>query len=288
MEPLVRARGLTGFSECVRAHGGDPEKILELAGLKSRELKDPLRWISFAAVLRAYQLASHLLREPAFGIRLVEFRDFTFLGPLLLVARHAETLRIALERVSRYTSIQNTSYSTSLTIHGTSAVRAYHLPQELRHGADQWIEESLMSSRRFISQLMAEDLPVTRYLMRHQPLRSRDDYVRDYGAPVLFGQQVDGLEFDGAFVDRQVLNRDAATAAFISGYLDERVLPSGGDIEIAARNLLETLIPMSQARLEIVAEYLKLHPRTLQRRLQATGFSFPTCSKTSGASWPSG
>ena len=93
MEPLVRARGLTGFSECVRAHGGDPEKILELAGLKSRELKDPLRWISFAAVLRAYQLASHLLREPAFGIRLVEFRDFTFLGPLLLVARHAETLR---------------------------------------------------------------------------------------------------------------------------------------------------------------------------------------------------
>jgi AraC-like DNA-binding protein len=37
---------------------------------------------------------------------------------------------------------------------------------------------------------------------------------------------------------------------------------------------VEALIPMGQANIEVVSEHLTMHPRTLQRRLKDSGWSF--------------
>jgi len=274
VESFVRARGLSGFTECVRALGGNPASILRLAGIDPRQLNDPLAWVPFKANLRAYQLATHSLKVPDFGVTMSRSRDFSHMGPLLLVARHAPDLKSAMEAISRYLSIQNTGYRTNVVMRGRTGVRAYYMNADMRIGADQWIEESLLSSKRLMSHFLGEDLPVVRILMRHKPVRPESAYQSDYGAPVLFEQDVDGVEVEEKTFKRALPTRDDAIEQFVTSYLEDRVQSFDGDVVLAARSLLETLIPMSQGSLEIVAGHLRLNPRTLQRRLKDQGYSF--------------
>jgi AraC-like DNA-binding protein len=274
MEALVRARSLAGFDPCVRALGGDPTSILRLVGLQNRDLKDPLRWISFKACLRAFQLASRTLNEPAFGSKLVRFRDFTHLGPLLLMAQHSENITTALRSVSRYLSIQNTGYRTAFELASDTCVRTYEMAPQMRLVADQWIEESLLSTRNLIALLTGDRVPVVRFSVRHKPTRAYEAYLADYQAPILFEQDVDGVFIERKFAEHIIPNRDPNIQKFVTEYLDERVLPSNAEIEAATRSLLETLIPMGKAKIEYVAQHLNLHPRTLQRRLNEHGWRF--------------
>jgi AraC-like DNA-binding protein len=273
-EALVRARYMTAFNSCVRSLGGNPASILSLVGLQSRDIEDPARWISFKACLRALQLAARTLNEPAFGIKLQRSRDFSFLGPLLLIAQHSENLTSALLNVSRYLSIQNTGYRTGFVLDVDSCVRSYEMAPELRLIADQFIEESLLSTRKIIGLITGDHVPVVRYCMRHRPLRSQESYLEDYGAPVLFEQELDGVVIDRKFADHEIPNRDPNIQKFVLNYLEERILPTSGEVISATRSLLEALVPMGQAKIEIVAQHLHLHPRTLQRRLNDHGCSF--------------
>ena len=273
-EALVRARYMTAFNSCVRSLGGNPASILDLVGLRSRDIEDPARWISFKACLRALQLAARTLNEPAFGIKLQRSRDFSFLGPLLLIAQHSENLTAALQNVSRYLSIQNTGYQTAFVVGTDTCVRSYEMAPELRLIADQFIEESLLSTRKVIALITGDNVPVVRYCVRHRPLRSYEDYLKDYGAPVLFEQELDGVVIERKFSDREIPNRDPNIQKFVLNYLEERVLPTSGEVISATRSLLEALVPMGQAKIEIVAQHLNLHPRTLQRRLSEHGWRF--------------
>ena len=274
MEALVRARFMTGFEGCIRSLGADPASILELVGLRPRDIKDPTRWISFKACLRALQLAARTLNEPAFGIKLQRSRDFSFLGPLLLIAQHSEDLTSALLSVSRYLSIQNTGYRTALSLGTDTCVRSYEMAADLRMIGDQFIEESLLSTKKFIALITADNVPVVRYCMRHRPLRPYEAYFADYEAPILFEQDFDGVVIERKFADHVIPNRDPNIQRFVLEYLEERILPTSGEVVSATRSLLEALIPTGQARIESVAQHLHLHPRTLQRRLNEHGASF--------------
>ncbi|HVP85934.1 MAG TPA: AraC family transcriptional regulator ligand-binding domain-containing protein [Rhizomicrobium sp.] len=273
-EALVRARYMTAFNSCVRSLGGNPSSILGLVGLQTRDIEDPARWISFKSCLRALQLAARTLNEPAFGIKLQRSRDFSFLGPLLLIAQHSENLTAALLNVSRYLSIQNTGYRTAFVVGPETCVRSYEMAPELRLIADQFIEESLLSTRKMIALITGDVVPVIHYSMRHRPLRSQDAYLEDYGAPVLFEQEFDGVVIDRKFADHEIPNRDPNIQKFVLNYLEERILPTSGEVISATRSLLEALVPMGQAKIEVVAQHLHMHPRTLQRRLNEHGCSF--------------
>lgn len=274
MEAIVRARALSGFSKCVSALGGDPVAILRRAGLSTHALEEEENWISLRRCVRAYELASQALGDPGFGIKLAKYQGASVIGPPLLVARHSDNLHSALKSLARYSAIQNTGYRSQLEVGPRSVQRSIQLHPALRHQADQWMEESILFGIRLISEILGEPLKVLRVRLRHRALRSADQYRLDYGARVDFEQPFDGIEFDRTYLDQSVPNRDVMIHRFMVEYLDKRVPDGTDDIVVATRVLLETLIPTSQARLEVVAQHMGLEPRTYQRRLQKAGYTF--------------
>ena len=270
----VRAGTLDGFAACVRSLRGDPEVVFRLAGLDSKLLAAPQEWISFRSVLKAYGIASRMLAEPAFGIKMAKFCDLSFLGPLLLYARHAKDLKGALADLSRFLAIQNTAFRLCVEPAESSGMVTVQLPAKLRADADHWVELTLLQTHRTMNEVAGQRLPVERVLLRHAPLRPLASYTATFGADTRFEQPVDGLQFDHGVLGLSMPHPDAQVHDFMERYLSERV-PTGVDDLIAASHaIMETLIPASQARLEVVAEHLRLHPRTFQRRLQALGYSF--------------
>jgi AraC-like DNA-binding protein len=85
---------------------------------------------------------------------------------------------------------------------------------------------------------------------------------------------LDGVVIDRKFADHEIPNRNPNIQKFVLNYLEERILPTSGEVISATRNLLETLVPMGQAKIEVVAQHLHMHPRTQQRRLNEHGCSF--------------
>lgn len=275
MEGLIRARALLGFSECISRLGGDPLLILSTTGIPANVMADPQGWISFGACLRAYELASRLLKDAAFGVKHATSRDLSYLGPLILYARHASNLREAIEDFRRYFYIHNTGYRSVMEPGPAFSTLTYHMPEKLREGANQWIEGTMYSKQRMITHIMGgEDEMVERILFRHAALRPVREYEDVYGVPVLFEQKVDGAVIDNRHLDRVVPHHDTMIHEFMERYLQDRLPRIDDNLVAATRVLLETLIPAAQGKLEIVAEHLHIHPRTLQRRLQDVGFSF--------------
>lgn len=270
----VRASTLAGISACVRSLRGDPDVVFRLAGLDSKLLGAPQEWVSFRAVLKAYGVASRMLDEPAFGVKMAEFCDVSFLGPLLLYARHAKNLNGALEDLSRFLSIQNTAFRLCVEPAERSGIVSVQLPTKLREQADHWVELTLLRVQRMMNEVAGRRLPFVRVLLRHKPLRPSESYAATFGTEVRFEQPVDGLQVDQAILGLAMPNADAQVHDFMERYLAERVPLAVDDLIAASHAIMETLIPASQAKLEVVAEHLRLHPRTFQRRLQALGYSF--------------
>lgn len=275
MEGLVRARALLGFSECVKRLGGDPAAILNATGIPVNFMSDPQGWISFGACLRVYELASRVLHDPAFGVKHATSRDLSYLGPLILYARHASSLRHAVEDFRRYFYIHNTGYRSVMEPGAEFSTLTYHMPDKLRQVANQWIEGTMCSTQRMLTHIMGgEEITVERILFRHAPLRPISEYEDVYGVPVFFEQSADGTVIDSRKLDLPVPHHDTMIHEFMERYLQDRLPQVEDNLVAATRVLLETLIPAAQGKLEIVAEHLHIHPRTLQRRLQEVGFSF--------------
>ena len=275
MEGLVRARTLRGFEDCVRARGGDPNQIFATTGLSSSQIADEEGWLPFESVLLAYEAASRHLQDPGFGMHLVSYRDLSFMGPIFLTARYADDLRQAIIDVARYLMVQNTGWRLSLKTEPTQGILTPLLPPRLRLIANQWIEESLATTISFCSEFVRRSFRPTRVHMRHQAISPLRDYEALFGCEVLFDQPADAVYIDAEDLACPNPNRDESTHEFMVRYLTQH-LPrtSGQDIDATIRLLLDELIPLGQARIEVVAQQLFLHPRTLQRRLEAMGMTF--------------
>jgi len=274
VDGLVRVRSLNGFDACVLALGGDPKAILQRVGVDAKTLADPDAWMPFSVTLRAFEIASEVLADPAFGVKLSRSRDLSYLGPVFLVARHAPDVEQALTSMSRFFPVQNTAVHTMMHVHDDRILRTYHMSRNLRRHGDQWIEESLATFGVLLESFAGDRVQISRVLMRHKPNRALWQYAEQYGADVLFDQPVDGIELRRDVLERTVPNHDLGVYRFLSEHLEALVASSGKDIEAAIRHLLETLIPMNQGRIDVVSRHLGMHPRTLQRHLGKQGYTF--------------
>jgi hypothetical protein len=167
VEPTVRARTLEGFGSLVRELGGNPQEILTRAGIATDAAARPLEWVSFPAVLRAYEMAAAETQCRTFGLRLGTVRQLSFLGPLQLVVSHSKDLRRGFEAFCRFASVQNTGYQPRLDVGLQEATFELALNSQLRCRGQQWIEESLIIALRLLRGCLGADYVPRRITLRH-------------------------------------------------------------------------------------------------------------------------
>ena len=133
-----------------------------------------------------------------------------------------------------------------------------------------------MSAARFLADASSEVSPPLRITMQHHPRGDLAIFEERFHCAVAFDAEQDALIFPSGWVNGPVHAPDRMTHRFITGYLDERLPNSSCGPGLAARvaAVLDSLIPMNQARLDYVAEQMNAHPRTLQRKLEKEGTSF--------------
>jgi AraC-like DNA-binding protein len=273
MEPLVRARTLQGFGALVSDLGEQPEAILERAGLDIGVLSRTDEWIAFRSVLIAYESAALATHCADFGIRLSGRRDLSFLGPLVLIFKYSSDLEHGLLSCANYIAAHTTGYVPVLKVKGSTASWQLSMADTLRAHADQWIEESLLTAIKFVRILLGARYVPLAVHCQHAKIEGTD-YEKYFGAMPKFK-----APFDGIILNREDLKArnpidDQQVHRFLLDYLDSRVLRADEDLSAAVRSLLVKLIPTGKFSINVVADQLCVHSRTLQRRLKVAGLSY--------------
>lgn len=264
---------MQGFGDLVVRLGADPKDILKRAGLDAGVVNRPDEWISFRSVVIAYEIAATATGCGNFGIRLSEHRDLSFLGPIILIFRYSKDLEHGLTSCMNYMRAHNTGYTPVLEVGRDTASWQLQMDDRLRPHANQWIEESLLTAIKVPRVFLGEDyLPKAVYL-RHAPVDGTD-YEKYFGTRIRFR-----APFDGIILDRKDLKSpnpidDQQVYGFLLEYLDSRVLRSDEDLSAAVRSLLRKLIPTGKFSVDVLADQLGIHRRTLQRRLKLDGLTY--------------
>lgn len=274
---VVHARILRFFPDLVTELGGDPELLMQQAGIDVQRLAAQRKGITYRQVIRLFELAAAELRCADFGMRLAKRQGGArMFGPLGMVMQNSRTFGDALDYVSSHT------YAHSLA--ARIWLKRSHADNSLFVGHDilldgvphksQTMEQVLLAGHLAALEITGGEAHARRIHFRHQPLSPLKVYRGYFGCEVRFGQEQDGVVFSERDLASPILSRDARLYRAATSFIEENFSRRRPPLHAQARGLITQFLGTEHCRNERIAAELNLHPRTMHRRLKEEGTSF--------------
>ncbi len=272
----IRSAGLRGFAALVAEHGGDPEALARRARLPVEALHDDELLVEDLSLARVLELAAVELDLPDLGLRLAERQDLAMLGPLAVAIQHSPTLGDAVACSARYLFVhaRGLSLEAGPDPHGAPGVVAlrYGTPagDAFRQGADTglgFLHHAIRYLRGGGYGLRGVEVP-------HRPLAPVARYEDYFGAPVRTGASEALLRVPVSLMSRPLGDADQTVRTLALEHLARYGDAPGTDVTTRVRAALEQALGTTSVEIGAVAAVLAVHPRTLQRRLEAEGTTF--------------
>lgn len=273
MAALIRATNLWGFTELVGELGGDPAPLLNRFHVPLGIERRPDAFVSFEAVARMLEATADELDRPDFGLRLARWQGLDILGPVAVIARNAQTVQEGLAAVARYLYV----HSPALKL----AVAPLGVGPDLRFTFEiadlplarlaQSYELSMANGVRIVRLLAGADAQLTAVSFLHGQRGPDAAYADMLGCPVRFDQEWCGFELPITLAARPIDSADPETRRIATRYLDAEYAASDVSLSESVASLVRRLLSTGHCTVEVIAEQLAMHPRTLQRQLAAEG-----------------
>jgi len=272
---VIRGTSLTGYPVLVTELGGDPAALLKVAGIRLRDVGDADAFFAYTRLIRVVEDAAAATGAPDFGRRLANFQGIDILGPVGVAGRTAATVGEAFTIFNTYLS----AYSPAITagIHALPDARRsffeFRILIETRGSTAQTIELSLGVALQVFRFLIGPDYRPTVVHLPHQPLTAKQDYMTYFGCRPRFAEPTAGFTIRSSDLERPVSQDRLAHEAMVR-YLDTVVTAFQHGMTGPVRELVRRLLPTGAVNLDLVARQFALHPKSLQRKLDAEGVSF--------------
>lgn len=272
---LIRGTSIQGFIELVDELGGDPLELLERAHLTPDVVGDHESFIGYRSVVSLLEIAAEATGAGDFGRRLASRQGLEILGPVGVAARTAPTVGAALEAVEQYMAVYGPAVAVGVTVAVGQPLATFEwrIVPARPPAHPQAAELSLGVSIRVFRLLAGEDFLPTSVQVRHEPLTDRASYTDFFGCPVEFSAPLYGFRFPAGVLLRP-LEADSAVHAVVRNYLATVAVPHESTEVDAVVRLIRRMLPTGALDLDLVAEQLAQHPRTVQRHLAARGTTF--------------
>ena len=269
-----------GLDDYLRAHGANPDAILDRAELAAGDLTDPERRVPLISFLRLLEICADELGDPHFGLRFGTQYDPRHAGVVGNLALASRTVRGALQTIGRYlpTMVDSAVYRLEVK-DGTAFSYSYYIDplmmtyrqkndwgvafvcNVIRHGLGEpdWAPAEVL-----LPQMAAESSAARRE--RLGLLRSK----------VRSGHAWAGIRFDAAVLERPMKTANAAIERLMRHYGDLQLagLKTQGDEFMRLRRSVAQLLVEGEHSVERLAHSLGWSVRTLQRRLASRGLSY--------------
>lgn len=257
-------------------YGVDPAPLLAVSGLDGFSLHTARGRVAFARMQQLWQAAAAASQDPAFGLRAGERVLPTSFGVLSISWMASDTLRDALRRLCRYSSIISTA-PHELHLEPADGMSWLHLEYSDRDHlvpaitADAFFA-AITSMVRMVTRSGVTPLEVR---LQHGDHGQADAYEEVFACTVRFDSTAYAMAFDDRHLDRKLVGHES-DIALSHEQMAERYLKelNARPVATAVQRLLTGLLPSGQATLDEAARRMNKGLSTLQRQLQMEDVTF--------------
>jgi AraC-like DNA-binding protein len=255
-----------------QARGLAPVKLFRSVGIDSESLERRGARIPIEPIPRVWRAIGERLRDPLFGLRLVDLIPFGTADLIEYLLRHCATVGEALRAMVRFTPLLIDADRQGLIVSGNEA------RLQLRTGIDIPAAVELfagMIMRRSL-EIHGRSWSLLSMSFTHAAQGARSQYDRVFQAPVRFGMPFNEMVFHRDLLDLPQPGADARLKAILLAQAEEQLAALGPPprpesfVERVQQLLAEGLVEGNPS-LTRVADQLQLSMRTVQRRLRAAG-----------------
>jgi AraC-like DNA-binding protein len=274
---VVHARILRFFADLVSQLGGDPHSLAQRVGIAPADLAAGQPGATYRQMVRLIGLAAAELNCRDFGLRLAALQGGSqSFGPLGLAMQHSRTFGDALDYVSKH------SYAHSLAAriwlkwsrNGAEVLVGHDILLDRMPNRSQAVEQILLAGHLSAQELTGGQARVRQVHFRHLPMSSLRTYRRYFGCAVRFEQHEDGVVFSARDLACPIVNQDSRVYREATSFIDQSFTRHAPPLHAQARGVIMQLLGSRHCTNARIAAALKLHQRTLHRRLTAEGTSF--------------
>jgi AraC-like DNA-binding protein len=278
MSAMVRAGALKGYVELMHRLGVDPKPLLRRHRLNATLLADEDALLPLAAALDLFEDSARSSGREDFGLRLARAQDITVLGPVALAMQHCPTVAAAMDYAQRYLFVQSAGIALRLRTPGVLGAATtdvhYDITAPGRHFPRQAFDHGIGVAHHVLALLAGSGYRLHAVSLPYQPRQPLVAHSRYFGAAIRTGRDCCALHVDRACMELPVPKANPALLRMAQDYLAAHFPGPQRTFAPRVRLALSNALGSVMADKAAVAAALSVHPRTLQRRLDAEGTSF--------------
>lgn len=276
VEPSASTETLHGFAKLVDQLGGDGIALLLKCGVDPAVMEDPTGVLPYRTLVNLLESAARELRCPDFGMQLAAVQGpRKIIGPLGVAMRNSPTLGAALRYCSKNGRVF--SKAASVILEKLSAQRhilRFDVLLEDAPGHIQVIEHHMWLVHHAIAAMSRDNAQAHEIWFMHEPCAKLSSYRSHYGARIRFGESINGLVFNESDLGVPLANPDRQLYALATSFISHSFPAEQTRLSERLRLLLTRLLRDGDCTQKRAAAELRMHPRTLQRRLREEGDTF--------------
>lgn len=281
---------LTNWVRAARLCDVDIETIFRLEGLDTRELHPQTSTVDRVVLQRVMH---HCVQETRrrrsaqhFPLTLGETFAFEYLSDVETFITTSATLREATRALDWIPQLVNPYMRFRLSEHGHEARLALSFEEPEDDLALGWAftEGVFTTVIKFCKMLLGGQPLIGRITLRHPPHQDADKVNTHFQVPVTWGADIDALWFERSLLDQPLRGAFPAlheqAGQRVVQQVAQRVQPGTDGAATPGPQLIQQVEQAFTGKprllglgVDALAQELGLHPRTLQRRLQAVGDS---------------
>jgi AraC-like DNA-binding protein len=274
MPTLVRAAVLTNYLEVAQHLGLNTHAELVKVGLSEALLKDPEQSLPVQSAVQLLENSAASSGCQTFGLRMAESRQFSDLGAVALLLTHQPSLRNALQMTVQYRHLLNRALAIFIEEAGDLVIIREEVVTDTPMPCRQATELAIGVMARLCASLLGPHWRPVSVNFTHDAPDDLRLHRRLFGCEIKFGAEFNGIACPASAFDAPNPNADPAMARYAQRFVDSLQDLSEPSIVHEVRKAIYLLLPMGRATIEQVAQALGMNVRTLQRRLEESGFNF--------------
>lgn len=275
----MRAACLRGLPALVDGLGGDGAALFARFGVACAAVESDDAVIPALAVGELLETAAIELGCPDLGLRLAGTQNASVLGPLAVAIENSPTFGEALATTRRFLFVHSPAITVSQIPDPSGragVVGLLYRSTDAEPLPPQAAGLGLGLFHRIIVLLHGGPYGLRSVHLPHPALAPVETYTRFFGAEVRFDRPDAVLRVPGGLANTAVPGGNQVLHELAVSYIASHFPAPGERVADGVRLLLAQALGSSPVEVTAVAKALRVHPRTLQRRLASEDTTFET------------
>lgn len=269
-----RSASLMGYRELVASLGGEPDRLLEDAGIDPQWLTADDNLMPSETLVALLERSADTLGCEDFGIQLAKRQSLSMLGPVGLLVQQCTTLGEALKQLQRFLYIHSQAAMIDISLHNEQCLVTMTPLVEYQGRDRQLIDLTLTAGLSILGELLGRPIPVESVCFAYRRPANLQVYNSVFRCPLAFEEERSGVVLSRQVLDWPLKSGGAHIQNFVKHYIARIEAAHPAQLESRVRALIRQLLPLGQCSMGQLASVLGVEPRTLQRRLSEKGLSY--------------